>query len=57
MILNVTKTEVMFFKTKYKILDEKIKHLFYLNLQKYPAFRIDENLDWKDHFMKWPINC
>ena len=47
----------MFFKTKYKILDEKIKHLFYLNLQKYPAFRIDENLDWKDHFMKWPINC
>ena len=24
---------------------------------KYPAYRIDKNLDWKDHFMKWPINC
>ena len=53
--LNVAKTEVIFFKTKYTNLDTEVKlkrsrkQLHLSKSIKYLEGRIGENLDWKDH--------
>ena len=53
--LNVAKTEVIFFKTKYTNLDTEVKlkrsrkQLHLSKSIKYLEGRIDENQDWKDH--------
>ena len=53
--LNVAKTEVIFFKTKYTNLNTEVKlkrsrkQLHLSKSIKYLEGRIDENQDWKDH--------
>ena len=53
--LNVAKTEVIFFKTKYTNLNTEVKlkrsrkQLHLSKSIKYLEGRIGENLDWKDH--------